>query len=282
MAQVDTTNGTYLSSLFNPQVVADLIDTKLTDNMVFAPLAMIDYTLEGRAGNTVTLPFYSYIGAASSVSEGYDIPISKLTQTTSSVTIVKYGKAVQITDEAVLSGYGDPLGEAAKQVALSIDDAIDNALLAALAANSASAQNYATSSSSVALTPMDIPLALAKFGEDVDEQKVLLATPDFYAKLVGSPADTNWIPASEIAADMRVKGAVGMAFGCQVIISNRLKTAGNLYIVKPNTLAVFIQRGSMVETDRDILNQSTVLAGSILAAPYLLNPKGMIKLSVGA
>ena len=59
MAQVDTTTGTYLSSLFNPQVVADLIDTKLTDNMVFAPLARIDRTLEGRAGNTVTLPYYS-------------------------------------------------------------------------------------------------------------------------------------------------------------------------------------------------------------------------------
>lgn len=59
MAQVNTTTGTYLSSLFNPQVVADLIDTKLTDNMVFAPLARIDYTLQGRAGNTVTLPYYS-------------------------------------------------------------------------------------------------------------------------------------------------------------------------------------------------------------------------------
>ena len=59
MAQVDTTYGTYLSSLFNPQVVADLIDTKLTDNMVFAPLARLDYTLQGRAGNTVTLPYYS-------------------------------------------------------------------------------------------------------------------------------------------------------------------------------------------------------------------------------
>ena len=59
MAQVDTTNGTYLSSLFNPQVVAELINTKLTDNMVFAPLAKIDYTLQGRAGNTVTLPYYS-------------------------------------------------------------------------------------------------------------------------------------------------------------------------------------------------------------------------------
>lgn len=272
MAQVNTTTGTYLSSLFNPQVVADLIDSKLTDNMVFAPLARLDYTLQGRAGNTVTLPYYSYISAASAVSEGYDIPIRKLAQNTSSVTIVKYGVAVQLTDEAVLSGYGDPIGEAATQIATSIDDAMDNALLAALAANSASEQNY---TASAALAPADIPLALAKFGEDADGAKALLVTPDFYAKLLG----TDWIPASEIAANVRIKGAVGMAYGCQVIVSNRLKAAGAMYIVKPNTLAVFMKRGAMIETDRDILNQSTVLAGSILCAPYLLNPSGMIKLN---
>ena len=276
MAQVNTSTGTYLSSLFNPQVVADLIDTKLTDNMVFAPLAKIDYTLQGRAGNTVTLPYYSYIGAASAVSEGYDIGIRKLTQITSSVTIVKYGVAVQLTDEAVLSGYGNPIGEAAMQITTAIDDAMDNALLAALAANSASEQNYSTSS---ALAPEDIPLALAKFGEDNDGPKSLLVTPDFYAQLIGQPATSNWVPASEIAAEIKIRGAVGMAYGCQVVVTNRLKTSGNLYIVKPNTLAVFIKRGAMVETDRDILNQSTVLAGSILCAPYLLNPTGMIKLA---
>ena len=279
MAQVDTTTGTYLSSLFNPQVVADLIDTKLTDNMVFAPLARIERTLEGRAGNTVTLPYYSYIGAASTVSEGYDIGIRKLVQSTSSVTVVKYGVAVQLTDEAVLSGYGDPMGEAASQIATSIDDAMDIALLAALDANSASEQNY--TGASTGLIPDDIPLALAKFGEDADGQKALLVTPDFYAKLIGTPAATNWIPASEIAANVKIRGAVGMAFGCQVIVTNRLKTAGNLYIVKPGALAVFMKRNAMIESDRDILNQSTVLAGSILAAPYLLNPAGMIKLSAG-
>ena len=278
MGQVNTTTGTYLSSLFNPQVVADLVDTKLTDNMVFAPLARLDYTLQGRAGNTVTLPFYSYIGMASAVSEGNDISIRKLTQSTSSVTIVKYGVAVQITDEAVLSGYGDPLGEAATQIATAIDDALDNALLTALAANSASEQNYATSSSSVALAPADIPLALAKFGEDMEGEKALIVTPEFYSALIG----TDWIPASEIAANVRIAGAVGMSYGCQVIVSNRLASAGNLYIVKPGALAVFMKRGSFIETDRDILNQSTVLAGSILAAPYLLNPAKMIKLSVGA
>lgn len=276
MAQVNTTTGTYLSSLFKPQVVADIIDTKLTDNMVFAPLARIDYTLQGRAGNTVTLPYYSYIGMASAVSEGYDIGIRKLVQSTSSVTIVKYGVAAQLTDEAVLSGYGDPLGEAANQISTSLDDAMDNALLSALAGNTASAQNY--TGASTGLVPADIPLALAKFGEDMDGQKALIVTPDFYAKLVGS----DWVPASEIAADIRIRGAVGMAYGCQVIVSNRLTTSGNLYIVKPGALAVFIKRGTFIETDRDILNESTVIKGSILAAPYLLNPAGMIKLSVGA
>lgn len=215
---------------------------------------------------------------ASQVSEGYDIGIRKLTQTTSSVTIVKYGVATQLTDEAVLSGYGDPIGEAATQIAVSLDDAIDNALLAALAGNTASAQNYSTSNSTTALAPADIPLALAKFGENIEGEKALIVTPDFYAKLVGE----NWVPASEIAADIRIRGAVGMAYGCQVIISNRLTTAGNLYIVKPNALAVFIKRGTFLETDRDILNESTVVKGSILCAPYLLNPAGMIKLSVGA
>lgn len=281
MAQVNTTTGTYLSALFNPQVVADLIDVKLTDNMVFGPLARIDRTLQGRAGNTVTLPYYSYIGAASAVSEGYDIPISKLIQNTSAVSIVKYGKAVQITDEAVLSGYGDPIGEAAGQIALAIDDAMDNLLLTKMAAVS-STQVYATSNASTALEPEDIPLALVKFGEDYDGQKVLLVTPAFYAKLIGKPASTNWIPASEIAANVKIRGSVGMAYGCQVIVTNRLTASGALYIVKPGALAVFMKRDTMIETDRDILNQSTVLAGSKLCAPYVMNEGGIIKLTVGS
>ena len=277
MAQVDTTYGTYRNApLFIPEVIADLIDTKLTDNIVFAPLAMIDYTLAAGAGDTVKLPYYGYIGAASDVSEGYDIPLTKLTQTTVSVAVEKYGKAIQITDEAVLSGYGDPIGEGTRQLVTAIADKVDAKLLAALAANSASAQNY--TGASTGLVPADIPKALAKYGEDNDEQKILLATPEFYSQLIG----TDWIPASEIAADVRVRGTVGMSYGCQVIVSNRLVAGGSLYIVKPNTLAIFMKRDTFVEVDRDILNESTVIKASKICAPYLLNPKGMIKLSKGS
>lgn len=59
MATVNTTNGTYLASLFNPQVIGEMVSEKLIDNIVFAPLARVDTTLEGRAGNTVTLPAFA-------------------------------------------------------------------------------------------------------------------------------------------------------------------------------------------------------------------------------
>lgn len=274
MSTVSTSSGTYLSNLFNPQVIADIIDTKLIDNIVLAPLAVVDTTLQGRAGNTVSLPYYTYIGMATTVAEGTDIPIKQLTQTTKTVTIVKYGVATQLTDEAALSGYGDPLGEAASQVVLSVADAVDGALLASLAANATNV--YETASTSTALAPSDIPLALAKFGENIEGEKALLVTPDFYAQLVGS----NWIPASEIAADIRIRGAVGMAYGCQVIVSNRLTTAGNLYIVKPGALGLFLKRDTFVETDRDILNESTVIKASKMVAAYLMDPTKAVTMKV--
>ena len=51
-----TVVNTKLSSLINPQVMADMIDRKLVDAMKFTPLCKVDNTLVGRPGDTVTLP----------------------------------------------------------------------------------------------------------------------------------------------------------------------------------------------------------------------------------
>lgn len=269
MATVSTTNGTYLSSLFNPQVIGEMVTERLIDNIIFAPLARIDTTLEGRAGNTVTLPYFNYIGDAVTVDEGTDIPIKKLTEQTKQVTVTKIGNAVQLTDEAVLSGYGDPINESVNQLVTSIASTVDNRLLAALEGNTTNIYNP-----SADLTVDDIPAALALFGEEMDGEKALIVDPDFYAKLL----KTDWLPASEISADVRIKGVVGMAYGVQVIVSNRVKAGDNFYIVKPGALAIYMKRDTMVETDRDILNQSTVITASKLFAPYLYTPSKAITL----
>ena len=210
------------------------------------------------------------IGAAADVDEGTDIPIAKLTQSTKSVKVEKIGKGVQFTDEAVLSGYGDPLGEGVNQVVTAIADKVDKKLINA--ANHVTTLVYTTDE----LAANDIPLALALFGEDNEGTKVIVCDANFYAKLLKS----DWIPASEIAAEVRVKGTVGMTYGCQVLVSNRVKE-GNFFIMKPGALAIFMKRDTMVETDRDIVNQSTVMVGSKIFAPYVLNENKIIKIVAG-
>lgn len=272
MATVNTSTGTYLANLFNPQVVGDMLNTKLTDAIKLAPLAIVDTTLEGRPGDTVTLPYYSYIGDAQTVAEGNDISISQLTEQTKSVKIKKFGKGVQLTDEAVLSGYGDPIGQATTQLALSIASAVDNDLLAALDANTNAHRITAK------MTADDIADALVLFGEDIDGEKVLLTDATGYATIRKAE---GWIPGTEIGANMIIRGAVGMIHGCQVVVTNRIKAKGNVtnyHIVKPGALAVYMKRDTMVETDRDIINKSTVMTADKHFATYLLDSSKAIRI----
>ena len=119
-----------ISSIINPQVLADMIETKLVNAMKFTPLCKIDNTLVGRAGDTVTLPQYAYIGDAADVEELGNIGIAELTATTQAVKVKKVGKGATISDEAVLSGYGDPVGEIGNQLLISIASKVDNDVLA--------------------------------------------------------------------------------------------------------------------------------------------------------
>lgn len=272
MAAVDTTNGTYLASLFNPQVIGDMLNVKLTDAIKLAPLATIYNNLVGQPGNTITLPYYSYIGNATEVAEGADISISKLQEQTKTVTIKKFGKGVQLTDEAVLSGYGDPIGQAAMQMALAIASAVDNDLLAALDANTA------VHAITAKMTPDDIADALVLFGEDIDGEKVLLTDAIGYATLRKTD---DWIPGTEIGADMIIRGTVGMIHGCQVVVTNRIKASGNVtnyHIVKPGALAIYMKRDTLVEVDRDIINKSTVMTADKHFATYLLDNSKAIRI----
>lgn len=268
-------NGTYLEDLVNPQVMADMIDKKLVDAMRFAPLAVIDNTLVGKPGDTISLPSYSYIGDASTVAEGEDITISQLEADFVDATIHKIAKGVQITDEAVLSGFGDPVGEATDQIILSIASQNDNEMLGILG-NIAGAMTYTCEDE--VLSADDVNNALLKFGEDLDGEKVLLCSPADFAVLRKS---SDWLPASEISAKIMVTGTLGEIYGCQVVVSNKLAVSGNLYIVKPGALRIFMKRDTLVETARDIVNKSTVITADKHEVCYLYDASKAIKMVKG-
>lgn len=270
---------TKLANLINPEVIADFVETKLTDKMLFTPLADIDYTLEGKPGDTLTFPVWNYIGDASVLSEASTVSIATLTQGSASVTVYKAAKGVEISDEAALSGLGDAIGEAADQIALSLANKIDNDMLTTLG-TIGSTMTYTTSGSTVTPTGDDIADALELFGEDIEGVKVAIVPPKAYTAMrKAGKSDGDWVPASEIAAGIAIRGAVGEYQGCQIIISNKLKTSGNIYIVKPGALRLVMKRGVLVETDRNILKFTNVITGSVHYATYLYNAAGAIKIT---
>ncbi len=267
------TNATKLANLFNPQVVGDMIDKKLVDAIRFSPLATVDTTLVGRPGSKLTLPSYAYIGDASVVGEGEDIPVAQLTQSTAEVEIHKIGKGVQITDEAVLSGYGNPEEEAVAQILTALASQADKEMLAVLEGIG----SEMTHTGAAVLSADDVADALVKFGEDIDGDKVLLCNAEDYNAIRKA---NDWVPASEIAANMVIRGSVGMVHGCQVVISNKL--AGKpAFIVKPGALRLILKRDTLVETDRDIVNKSTVITADKHSVAYLYDASKAIKIARG-
>lgn len=274
MATVPTSTGTYLSDLFNPEVIGQMINEKLFDAIKFAPLATVYDDLVGVPGSTVVLPYYNSIGDAEDVAEGADISITKLAEKTKKVTIKKAGKGVQLTDEALLSGYGDPIDQATTQLAMSIASKVDNDFLASLNGNTTHVVNLTAK-----MTADNIADALVEYGEDIDGEKVILVNPTAYATLRKANA---WIPNTEIAANMIIRGTVGMVHGCQVVVTNRIKEASKVssfHIVKPGALALYAKRDVLVETDRDIINKSTVITADKHYATYLRMPDNAIKIT---
>ena len=269
-----TSNTTMLADLLDPQVVADYIDKKLINNIRFAPLAKIDTTLVGRPGDEITLPQYRYVGMAEAVGEAEDIPIAKLSQDTAKVKVSKIGRAIQFTDEALLSAYNNDIAEeAAKQVVLAINDKIETDLLYQM--NTSAVLTHTIPSSG---NPANgVADALVKFGEDIDGDKVILVNPEFYGRLIKSD---GWIPNTEVGANMIIKGTVGTVFGTQVVLTNRLIGTAKAYIVKPGALAIYMKRDTLVEFDRDKIDQTNYIIGSKIFAPYVYDTSKLIKVDL--
>lgn len=272
-----TSNATLLQDLFVPEVVADAIDKKLVDGIRFSPLAVIDNTLVGRAGDELTMPSYEYIGDAEDVAEGADIPIAKLSQDTEKVKVSKIGKAVEFSDEALLSGANNDIAEeAAKQVVVAINSKLENDLIEEMSTKAVLTAALDLTAGNVTHGIAD---ALGQFGEDIDGEKVLLVPPAVYTALVKSD---GWIPNTEAGANIILSGTVGSIFGAQVVLSNRLTARNEAYIIKPGALRIVMKRNTLVEFDRDILSEMNYIKASKLFAPYVYDKSKVIKLTVTA
>ena len=212
------------------------------------------------------MPKFAYIGDAADIDELGTYNNAELTATSQQVQVKKIGKAATLSDESVLSGYGDPVGEIGKQMYTAVASKVDNDVLTALG-------NATLIHPVVAVTPNEVNNALVKLGEDFEGDKYLFVGASTYAAL----RDSNEWPASEVAANLIIAGTVGMIYGCVVVITNKITATDEAYIVKPGAVGLFMKRGVSVETFRN-QNDSTTFHANKHYAAYLLDSSKVVKM----
>lgn len=254
----DLTNVTTLvnGDVFDPEVVSDMINAKVSKKAVMSGYIKVDSTLSGVPGSTITVPRWGYIGEAVDLVEGQTIDTTKMAFTTAQYGIKKIGKGVMLTDEAQLSGFGNPMGTATNQIAMSISEKLDNDRVAVLYES-----KNVVDASSAAIKYSAIVDGVDAFGEEEESRKVILIHSKQKTQL---RKDADFLSADKFQAGVMVSGAIGRVAGCDVIVSNKVKLEDGVYfnpIIKLDNTAeteddipavtYFLKRGNLVEHKRE-------------------------------
>lgn len=261
-------NQTKLSDLINPEVMADIISAKVPQKLRVLPFAKIDTTLRGVPGDTITIPKYKYVGDAVDVAEGEAVEVSKLTADKQQATVKKSMKAITLTDEAVLSGYGNPAAEANNQLALAVASKIDTDCIDCLLKATDNVHDLSTTS---VINYEGIVDAIDLFNEEVNTEKVIFVNPKQVTLLRKDP---NFISADKYPGNTILTGEVGTICNARVVASNKIKEAEGTHYVNPivklnndmeseddlPALTVFLKRDVNLETERNTLKRHTVIS----------------------
>lgn len=278
---------TFLTNMVDPEVLADMVSGKVEKYIRVTPFAKIDNTLAGRPGSTVKVPFYGHIDNAVVVAEGEEIPVKKLTTSTKEYQIHKIGTGITITDEALLSGYGDPAGEGAKQIAQSIGQKIDEDSMTALYG----ADQHLFSSNKIKYD--NIVDSIGVFEEEINAPKVMFISPEQITTL---RKDSNFISADKYGASNNVVmyGEIGMIANTRIVASKRVVkntelyyqttsgTSGALEIVADSTESPSASQVKLATVTAKAINGYTPAVGDYVikvnADTYWVNP--IIKLAL--
>nr|WTB07400.1 N4-gp56 family major capsid protein [Streptomyces antimycoticus] len=277
---------TTAADLIVPEVWGDLAQARFTGTARVLNSAAVqsDDTLAGQPGDTINFPKWGALGELDDLTEGVAMTTAAMSQSSSSATIKEAGKAVEITDKALLTGLGDPRDEAQRQFGILAARKVDAALIAQAQANE-SAQGggtpytlTVTGSGAGVVAKLTwggaIVPALAKFGDEFDPA-------EFAGLFINSAqmaevfADDQFINASSLGTATPVTtGQVGVIAGMPVIVTDRI-TAGKFLLMKRNALGALYKRRPLVETDRDILKRTTVVTTNVHYAVKRLDDKAV-------
>lgn len=276
------TGTTKIQNLVNPQVMADAVTAKVKQKIVATPFAKVDDTLVANAGDTITIPTFEYIGDAEDVAEGVECGTTILTATTTTAKVKKVMKAIELTDEAILSGYGNPVGEGTSQLGKSIASKVDADVIEC----AKGAQLKYTAGATAIIGYASIVNAIDLFDEEVIRDKVMFVSPKQITQL---RLDRDFISADKYNNEVMMRGEIGMIGSARIVPSRKIKAVGGIYncpILKVTedkesedeapAVTIFMKRDVNVETERRSLARKTDISADEIYTVAITNQSKVV------
>ena len=261
------------SDLIIPEVLADAVAGAWPNRIaLYGTDAVVESrSLPGevRGGDKVKVPYFGILGEFEQVNEGAPLTVTRLTMTAEEAQVRRAGKAFEITTWAQMAAmYADPYAEAVRQIVEGARREFDRALVEA--ANSTTGGGVSTEDASTGTITYDaIVNAITRFGD----AQVDIAAVVVHSKVLGDLRklkDTTGLP---IFVDAQ-QGGLPRVLGLPLIVSDRapvITGTPTRYVtlfVRRGALALWYNGTPTVETDRDILADSTVVAVNIYYAAH--------------
>lgn len=267
------TGTTKKTNVIVPDVFGDIVTAKFKGKLVIANFALTDNSLVGNPGDTVHFPKWNPIGDAEDLTEDEAMVPEVLTSSDADATVKEVGKAVTISDQALLSSVGDPLDEAGNQVGKVVARKIDKDLVAEGVANCPSGRVVDTTDD----FHEKVADAKGLWGDEAEEIAVLLVHSKMYTALLKDP---NFISADKYPAGVLITGAIGTLYGVPVMVTDRVPydtTTGvaTSIMLEKNALGYITKRAPIVETGRDILKRNNLITTNVHYAVKLVNTDGI-------
>lgn len=263
-----------------PDVYAQLVREKIAGKTKVAQFAKVLGDLQGKPGETLTMPKWAYIGDATDWAINTPMTSTQMTQTTTNATIKAIAApAVKVADYDNEVELGNAIDEASGQQAVAIarkqdTDAIAECLKSPL-------KKALATKNTVTQTEMIEILGL--YGDDRDSadfDAIVIHSsfaPSFYTMdMFVSREKTMTTDGNGIA----VNGVIGYFLDIPVVLSDRLydstNTEGFILVLKKGALGLIPKEAPFAEASRDASLRQTTIYCSQFYAMALIDDEAVV------
>lgn len=200
-----------------------------------------------------------YVGDATVIAAGQQIPITNMKQTKTPVTFEKIAKGVAVTDEEKKQSFGDPVGNAENQTVKAIDGKAEAKLAELLSTAKFSVE-------AVALDSEAILDAISVMGEGIEDAPYfLVVTPKTYGELQ-----------KEVGTDFTLNNN---PFGATIVLSSRIGDA-EAFLIQEGAIKEVVQKGVDVEVSRNAGKKQDEIYTDMIHAVYIQDQSKLVKIAV--